>query len=327
MPLTGHPGAGDANGVESVAFTPDGKVVASGAHDHTIIFWDAATRKQIGSPLADLNGQTCRRDDQGRPEGRPTRSAPSPSLQTDSPSRGNRRQRAQHPPLALDLRSPSAPGSPAPSGTPLRAHEESPRRRLPPQRHPPRLGQRRRHPAPLGRRHRKAASSRTARRTERLPAPAPRWPTTGSRSGPSPSARTGDRRHRRRLRHPPPVGRGAGTMRAQAPPASSQEFQDSQGHAHASPPSPSARTGGPSPPGPRTAPYASGRPRPCSPAGSPAGARGGRAPGGLQRRRGHPRPGANDRTIWLWDVETRLPSASPSPATPTRCGTSPSAPP
>ena len=72
MPLTGHTRErGDANGVESVAFTPDGKVVASGAHDHTIIFWDAATRKQIGSPLADLNGQTCRRDDQGRPEGRP----------------------------------------------------------------------------------------------------------------------------------------------------------------------------------------------------------------------------------------------------------------
>ena len=85
-----------------------------------------------------------------------TRSAPSPSLQTDSLSRAE--------PETASAASASGAGSPGPppppvppppAGLPLRAHEESPRRRLPPQRHPPRLGQRRRHPAPLGRRHRK----------------------------------------------------------------------------------------------------------------------------------------------------------------------------
>ena len=45
-PLTGHTGA-----VDSVAFSPDGKTLASGSDDDTVRLWDVATGRQIGSPL------------------------------------------------------------------------------------------------------------------------------------------------------------------------------------------------------------------------------------------------------------------------------------
>ena len=44
--LTGHTDA-----VGSVAFSPDGKTVASGGADGTLRLWDVATRRQIGTPL------------------------------------------------------------------------------------------------------------------------------------------------------------------------------------------------------------------------------------------------------------------------------------
>ena len=44
--LTGHTGA-----VDSVAFSPDGKTLASGSADGTIRLWDVATGRPIGQPL------------------------------------------------------------------------------------------------------------------------------------------------------------------------------------------------------------------------------------------------------------------------------------
>jgi WD40 repeat protein len=50
-PLTGHSGA-----VYAVAFSPDGKTLASGSADGTVRLWDLATHRQIGSPLTGHNG-------------------------------------------------------------------------------------------------------------------------------------------------------------------------------------------------------------------------------------------------------------------------------
>jgi WD40 repeat protein len=46
-PFTGH-----TNSVNSVAFSPDGKMLASGSLDMTVRLWDVATHRQIGAPLA-----------------------------------------------------------------------------------------------------------------------------------------------------------------------------------------------------------------------------------------------------------------------------------
>jgi len=42
---------GHKDGIEAIAYTPDGKVVASGSQDGTVRLWDAATGQQIGAPL------------------------------------------------------------------------------------------------------------------------------------------------------------------------------------------------------------------------------------------------------------------------------------
>ena len=47
----GPPLAAHANLIYSVAFSPDGKTLASGSGDNNIILWNVATRQPLGSPL------------------------------------------------------------------------------------------------------------------------------------------------------------------------------------------------------------------------------------------------------------------------------------
>jgi len=51
QPLTGH-----SDWVNSLAFSPDGKTLASGSDDTTLILWDVASGKPIGQPLKEHTG-------------------------------------------------------------------------------------------------------------------------------------------------------------------------------------------------------------------------------------------------------------------------------
>ena len=47
---------GRRHGLYSIAFTPDGRTLASGSSDHTIILWDVATGQPKGAPLKGHTG-------------------------------------------------------------------------------------------------------------------------------------------------------------------------------------------------------------------------------------------------------------------------------
>ncbi|TDB99283.1 WD40 repeat domain-containing protein [Actinomadura sp. 7K534] len=50
--LTGHEGF-----VRSLAFSPDGRMIATGGFDRTVRLWDPATRRQLGTPIAFKPGE------------------------------------------------------------------------------------------------------------------------------------------------------------------------------------------------------------------------------------------------------------------------------
>src|SRR6185295_12445532 len=48
--------SGHSSGVKSIAFSPDGRMLASGSADSTIILWDVTASQPIGQPLTGHTG-------------------------------------------------------------------------------------------------------------------------------------------------------------------------------------------------------------------------------------------------------------------------------
>ncbi len=53
LQLVGEPWAAHTNYVSSIAYSPDGKILASAGYDQNVILWDVATGEPIGQPLAE----------------------------------------------------------------------------------------------------------------------------------------------------------------------------------------------------------------------------------------------------------------------------------
>ena len=54
LPGTGILTSGDGASVDSVAYSPDGKILATGSGDGIVRLWDVATQQQIGVPLGNF---------------------------------------------------------------------------------------------------------------------------------------------------------------------------------------------------------------------------------------------------------------------------------
>jgi WD40 repeat protein len=52
----GQPMEGHDHGITSIAFSPDGKQIASGSEDKTIQLWNVETGAQIGQPMEGHHG-------------------------------------------------------------------------------------------------------------------------------------------------------------------------------------------------------------------------------------------------------------------------------
>jgi WD40 repeat protein len=47
---------GQTDYTRAIAVSPDGKILAAGSNDHSIILYDMGTRKMIGKPIRGHNG-------------------------------------------------------------------------------------------------------------------------------------------------------------------------------------------------------------------------------------------------------------------------------
>ena len=65
-----NPRSGGGDAIYSVAFSPDGKYIASGGQDRKVVFWDVATQTMVGAPLDSDSGAYWINDIAYSPDGK-----------------------------------------------------------------------------------------------------------------------------------------------------------------------------------------------------------------------------------------------------------------